>query len=86
MFAFCIAIAFAAMTFGVWVYFQRTKGSAPPAGGLRPPPSIASPGGGETPRLVPHQRTGGLVLKETSPNHFTVVDEGRKRTSFFGLR
>ena len=79
--AFGVAIAYSAMTFGVWLYFLRTKGSAMPAGGLQPPPNVPSPGGGE-PRggdtqLVPHQRTRGLVLKETSPNHFTVVDEGR---------
>ena len=79
--AFGVAIGYAAMTFGVWVYFLRTKGSAQPAGGLHPQPNVPSPRGSE-PRggdtqLVPHQRTRGLVLKETSPNHFTVVDEGR---------
>jgi len=64
---FGLVLAYAAMTVGVWAYFLYTKRA--PSG-----PSLAGPAGGDPPLLVPHQRVQRPVLRETSPNRFTVVD------------
>ena len=64
---FGLVIAYATMTVGIWAYFLYVKRT--PSG-----PSLAGPAGGDTPLLVPHQRTQTPVLRETSPNRFTVVD------------
>lgn len=64
---FGLVIAYATMTVGIWAYFLYVKRT--PSG-----PSLAGPAGGGPPLLVPHQRTQTPVLRETSPNRFTVVD------------
>ena len=82
---FGLVIAYSIMTVGVWAYFLITKGSSPPIGGIRPPsgggpPVVDGPPTGD-PQLVPQHQASGPIMRETSPNHFTVVDEsqpGRK--------
>jgi hypothetical protein len=82
---FGLVIAYSILTVGVWAYFLITKGSSPPLGGIRPPSGGGRPGVDDPPigdpQVMPRQQGSGPIMRETSPNHFTVVDEsqpGRK--------
>jgi hypothetical protein len=64
---FGLVLAYASLTVGVWAYFLYTKRS-------RSGPALAGPSSGDPPLLVPHQRAQTPVVRETSPNRFTVAD------------